>query len=525
MGQARFFMRTTAVVLTLLLFEMMGHRSMAPVVFGLWSPLYVGLMLLQAGTIAALVLLARYNLIAWDMAHFIRMPAARFWWGGALLVYVYLLSVYLRSGDTDFKNLAVLLLNFSILGGLCMVVWGERWHTLLKRLALSAGVLILATVLIELGLMLAPGVGKYRADQMQFLEMQAANEQGNAAYQTLQESDPVLGFTMRPNAQAQVDYIVGRGGKPELTQLKTDAWGFLNENFDPEAPCDVVTVGDSFVMGWWPAEMGRQTGLRVVNLGRARYCPPQYTEVVKRYALRLRPRLIVYCLYLNDAEEAEDYLDWQASGLDWFEHKGGFWFGPKEGRPGRALVRRDLTRVSRIYNLIGLLAFQSRLRGQGVQSAGPLEFKRGAIELRFDPNSYALLADVKREKVRRGLEEVRRDVEAARDTCAAAGVRMVVFLMPAKELVYDRELAQVAPAGAPVGNVAALYAEFRGIAERAGVEVVDLQEIFREEAGRREGQLYWADDIHWNPEGTAFMAKVGGDVLRGLGIVGVEDRE
>ena len=510
-----------AALLLLLLIELLTHRSTNPRILGLWSPLYAAILLLHAAAAAACVGFALRPQRHAAALRFLRSPATCFWWGLALLLCIYLASVYLRSGENDFKNLAVLLLDLALLAWLAAAWHAPRVRRPLMLAMLLAGGLLVPLLAIELLLALfpslAPGLTTYRLQQITEQRDRLINHRASEAYQSLQETDPVLGFKALPNAKAQVDYIVGEGGKPEKTFLETDAWGFFNPDLDPSRPYDVAVVGDSYVMSPWTGVMARETGLRVANLGRARYCPPQYTEVVKRYALKLRPRVILYCLYLNDASESDDYLNWLASGQDWFTHKGGYWFGIRDARPGRAILRHDLTRVSHLYSLPGLMAFKARLKAEGVV-ADKLEYRRDQIKLNFDPNSYTALSDPARPDVQRGLAQIRASLAQAADLCTSAGVQLVVVLMPCKELVYDQAVAEVAPPGAPLGNIAALYQAYRTMAETLGLQVFDLAPNFRQAAAASAEPLYWQDDTHWNPRGTELMAHEGAAILHQLGL-------
>jgi hypothetical protein len=72
-----------------------------------------------------------------------------------------------------------------------------------------------------------------------------------------------------------------------------------------------VAVGDSFTFGigveqeeTWTALVARSVQRDVVNLGIPAQAPPQYTRVLERYGLPLKPRVVFYGVYFNDLEPA-----------------------------------------------------------------------------------------------------------------------------------------------------------------------------------------------------------------------------
>ena len=89
-----------------------------------------------------------------------------------------------------------------------------------------------------------------------------------------------------------------------------DRWGFRNDSI-PEKP-ELLTIGDSFTYGYlaskentWPSVVGRQTGLTVYNVSMGGWGPSQYSCAVKVYAPTLKPKFIVFAVYLgNDIGQA-----------------------------------------------------------------------------------------------------------------------------------------------------------------------------------------------------------------------------
>jgi len=95
-----------------------------------------------------------------------------------------------------------------------------------------------------------------------------------------------------------------------------------------------------------------------------------------------------------------------------------------------------------------------------------------------------------------------------RDQLAARGIALVVVPAPDKASVYPEMIA--ARAGSANEPVNPATREILGRLEAAGVEVVDLFEVFaRAKADPRTGRpasLYLAQDTHWSPEGMRLAA-------------------
>jgi hypothetical protein len=93
-----------------------------------------------------------------------------------------------------------------------------------------------------------------------------------------------------------------------------DKDGFRNERAADSA--DIVVLGDSYIeCGSTQADtfVGRLEAkvphLRVRNLGKSGYGPPQYLHVLKRYGLQYKPKLALMAFYEgNDIPEVRDYL-------------------------------------------------------------------------------------------------------------------------------------------------------------------------------------------------------------------------
>jgi alginate O-acetyltransferase complex protein AlgJ len=86
----------------------------------------------------------------------------------------------------------------------------------------------------------------------------------------------------------------------------------------------------------------------------------------------------------------------------------------------------------------------------------------------------------------------------------ALGVELLVVPVPPKASIYPEKLSDKLDAKSAPG-MTAFFAKLKG----AGVEVLDLESIFKEERAKNPGkQLYCATDSHWSPYGARLVAKV-----------------
>jgi len=116
--------------------------------------------------------------------------------------------------------------------------------------------------------------------------------------------DDILGGVPSPSARAAFDH-----------------WGFRN----PKVPetADIVAEGDSHTYGntarmvdSWPYVLSRLSGRQVYNMGLGGYGPNQYFYLSKTKALTLKPKMIIWGLYMGDDFENAFSLTY---GLDYWK--------------------------------------------------------------------------------------------------------------------------------------------------------------------------------------------------------------
>jgi hypothetical protein len=326
----------------------------------------------------------------------------------------------------------------------------------------------------------------------------------------------------------------------EEVGLAFDSNGLRNPPERAAGRCEVVTVGDSFTVGWnlplddgWPRLLEGATKAPVYNVAFNAWGPSQELGALRAFGLPRRPRLVVWALF--DGNDVFDERLYREHG------------GRSEAAPAEVL------RGSRLLALLGWGA--SRLPSWLVAAPGgpqeapvvtiggkaqALGFTAGYLEELARPRE-AWLPD----PGVRGLVEV---LLAAKDDCAAAGARLVVLRIPSKErLVYpllspaDRRLALRAtlargldeamtrlPAGMTadawraqveadldgqlLAQAQALPRLLLEVLAGRGVEVVDLEPALRARYLAGEPP-YFALDSHWNRVGQRVGAEAAAAAL------------
>ncbi len=256
-----------------------------------------------------------------------------------------------------------------------------------------------------------------------------------------------------------------------------------------------VAVGDSFTFGQgvehdetWASLLAKSVGREVINFGIPAQGPVQYTRVLKRYALPMRPRVAFYGFYFNDLDSAARFR-----------------------RLNRQFpVSRYLRYYSYSYNLIG----------QSTSSPKP----QPAL-VKADTGEMSLDA----EGLRRTLERQNRtfddrwaltahEVDDAIEASKAAGVVFILFYFPSRwEIYWDLIKKQNnLPDSLDIDRLRRTVVHY---CETKKILCLDLTPSLKREASQGK-RLYFPIDGHWNREGNRVVAEAIREFLAGKGMVG-----
>ncbi|MCA9935701.1 MAG: hypothetical protein H6662_05195 [Ardenticatenaceae bacterium] len=107
--------------------------------------------------------------------------------------------------------------------------------------------------------------------------------------------------------------------------FETDEMGFPNSQYKWQDSYDIVVTGDSFVTRsapqTWIELLSAQTGQDILTLGASSWTTLNEVEAVKMYGLDKQPDWVMLLYFEgNDLINIQQYLDKQASGLNWREY-------------------------------------------------------------------------------------------------------------------------------------------------------------------------------------------------------------
>lgn len=293
----------------------------------------------------------------------------------------------------------------------------------INRLAINIAVIVIS---IGVGLLLCEFVARLFLNPADFLALEMV-------------SDPVLGWV--PSRSAMANF---------------DKWGFRNRAV-PETS-DIVAVGDSHTYGntarmidSWPYVLGEMTGRQVYNMALGGYGPNQYFYLTKTKALGLKPRMIIWGLYMGDDFEGTYSLTY---GKD-------FWaylrvLPPQEVGPDAWEPPESDTRIKRIrvwlsqhcviYQLGLHSGFGGRVAGEAqIRNAPQLSPgmatslivpEKGILEA-FRPRGVLSRLDLENPNVREGMRITFELLKQTKELCEKNQIQFLVVVIPTKELVFS----------------------------------------------------------------------------------------
>lgn len=311
--------------------------------------------------------------------------------------------------------------------------------------------------------------------------------------------DSELGYRHEAHYRERGVFVRGNIGEalclpahpPEEFDLRYDQHGFRNDEDVDRA--EVVVVGDSYVespmlpnSALLTTALEKSLGIPVVNLGISGYGPEQELIVLKRYALKLQPKTIVWLFFEGndllqlDPEEQDSEVALPDPGTRYDK----YWM--------RSLTRNLLVLSKSAAR--GCVPHQTYLQYRGTfQEAGG---KR--TEMFFWEKPMPLKAT---DRLR--LERFQAILAEAHELCRQQGIRLVVAFAPVSYRVHQG-LANFEPLTPemqewPLNNLPDELAPLlRAISP--DIDFLDLTHPLR--AAAAAGVLtYLPDDTHWSAEG------------------------
>jgi hypothetical protein len=282
--------------------------------------------------------------------------------------------------------------------------------------------------------------------------------------------------------------------------VKYDQNGFRNEQNLKSA--DMVVIGDSFVEDitiptaeLTTSLLAHLQGKVVANLGQYGYGPLEELAVLKRFALPLQPRTVVWMFF--EGNDLRDVIHYRKATAE--ERKpASFWL---------ALWHRSFT-----YNALAQIYVRYRRasRPSGVKRSGVFQTANGDMRTMYFvyPSAPFTKDDLS------ALDETVRTLAAVQDLCAAQGSRLIFVFIPTKFRVFH-EFCKFPPGSEcrnwTVNDLPERFAEAIGsISFEVGY--LDLTPHLVD-AVKRGTLPYNSDDDHWSPEGHKIAAEAINDYL------------
>ena len=310
-------------------------------------------------------------------------------------------------------------------------------------------------------------------------------------------ADDYLGYKLPPGIDTLFEAFPEKPYRVQTTSLGYDDIGFRSaeRNGKPIA----ALLGDSFTLAEgvsfdqsWPVLLAERTGWNVLNFALNGYGPPQYARMLERYALPLKPGLVLWVFCPNDLGNAYDFhhaIDEGRGALGYRSHR------------ESSLADTIWTGLRDHSYVIDSLSFVIKALKHG----GAVKVDTASVKFTAQWDYWQPLISVDDKRIRKGWEWTQHDLLEARDAARNAGAEFVVVVIPFREQIYWDLLKGKLPGWDEAhpdgpGDLVRTYCKENGI------RVLDLAPPFRERA-RPGRQLYFSGDGHWNPEGNAFAAE------------------
>ena len=318
--------------------------------------------------------------------------------------------------------------------------------------------------------------------------------------------DPELLAKPEPHYSAKILFNRGNIGRAlclpprqaEPFESRYDKNGFRNEQDLTSA--EIAVIGDSFVESpMIPSSLLATTRLTeiqqktVANLGQSGYGPQQELAVLKRYALPLHPKSVVWVFYEgNDLLDAEDYARKVSSLNSVWNSMDGVW--------NRSLTKNSLLWLMR--SIKGCVPKPSVEGNHGTVLDD--EEKEHRLYFMDHSNMVSLTA-----KELDGLQKSVAAIEEAYRVVQQEGAQFIVVLAPTAFRVYQ-DIANFEKAGEDIkrSELNDLPDRLRKMISEISPDIgyLDLTPALKS-AARKNRLVFMSDDTHWSSEGHRVVAE------------------
>jgi hypothetical protein len=328
-------------------------------------------------------------------------------------------------------------------------------------------------------------------------------------------------YALRPNIQNQLQY-----GTPSVSFRLTTSklWddglppdegiGFRNRPVDYQV--DAVVVGDSFGFCYteesdcWVNRLTSSTGMGIVNLSQPVTGTLSHAKMLKDFGEPLKPPLVIWQFFGNDFNDDYGLLQW----------RGDIELIPDESASGLVTNQPNNGLIDWLKrNSVLVAVMEVALTGQwsvvadGQEAFIPnfsIPYVNGEM-FQFGKNYERMALDMSRPANQFGLEQSREAFAESKTLVESWNGRLVVVIIPTREEVYEH-LTEDEMGKAELDKHRSARLAMLELCETLELTCIDPLPQFKERALNGEA-LYYADDMHLNPEGNAALAEILEDAL------------
>ena len=274
--------------------------------------------------------------------------------------------------------------------------------------------------------------------------------------------------------------------------VQFDSRGFRNDHEIEKAA--MVVLGDSFIEGILVSQpdlvsskLRDNLHVEVTNLGQSGYGPQQELAVLRRFGLKLTPKVVLWFFF-----EGNDLLDvprYERFKRDWEDI----------ARKRNSFSERSFTR-NVLFTLEGFTAGRK---------SDDLEARRRSCKFSRGPGVetlyFAYLANALSNEDLVSLDKAQNDFLQAQKLSKDIGAQLLLIYVPTKLRVYANYCECPADGLVKSAELNDLPQKMEAWSKVRGVSYLDLTPALRERAARGE-LVYFTDDGHWNANGHLVAA-------------------
>jgi len=281
-----------------------------------------------------------------------------------------------------------------------------------------------------------------------------------------------------------------------------DSHGFRNDHDIDKA--SLALIGDSFVEGVLvphqklvSTQLSNAFGVEVANLGQSGYGPQQELIVLRRFGVKLSPKVVVWMFF-----EGNDLLD-----VARYE-------GLIANRKQILHDRNSLFQRSFLRNVLYTLAGYTAPRVN--KDTGEARRRSGQLKQTGETIYFAYAGtDLSQEELS-SLKTTQDCLLKAQSISEESGAKLLLAYVPTKYRVY-RDLCDFPQDGyGRTWKLNNLPSQFESWSKEHGIAFIDLTSALRKSAA--DGELvYFPDDGHWNSNGQTVVAQTLEKLIRAAG--------